>query len=241
MINLSNRYALITGASGCIGSSIALLLNKLNCHVIISGTNKDKLEELGKQMCGNYTIKICDLKDPQMCVKLVSDLNHLDIIVCNAGITNDSLAIRMKDEAFKENLQVNLVSNFILNREALKIMLKNRYGRVINISSIVAITGNHGQSNYAASKAALIAMTKSLALEVASKNITVNAVAPGFIKSPMTDKIHHVKKEEFLKKIPALRFGNAIDIAYSVAFLASEEASYITGQTIHVNGGMLMI
>ncbi len=241
MINLSGQKALITGASGGIGSAIAKLMHRLQAHVIISGSNVAKLEELGNQLQDNYTIKVCDISNSTNCNNLISELDNIDILVCNAGITLDMLAIKMTDEMFDQVINMNLKSSFILNREAIKKMLKNRYGRIINISSVVAVSGNAGQANYCASKAGLIGMTKSLATEVASKGITINTVAPGFIESPMTDKLNEAQKEALMQKIPLRIFGKPQDVANSVAFLASKEASYITGQTIHVNGGMLMV
>lgn len=241
MISLAGQKALITGASGGIGGAVAKLMHALQAHVIISGSNAAKLDELGNQLKDNYTIKICDISDSIACNSLISELDNLDILVCNAGITRDMLAIKMTDEMFDQVININLKSSFILNREAIKKMLKNRYGRIINISSVVAISGNPGQANYCASKAGLIGMTKSLATEIASKGITINAVAPGFIESPMTDKLNDSQKEVLMQKIPVKAFGMPQDIANVVAFLASKEASYITGQTIHVNGGMLMV
>jgi 3-oxoacyl-[acyl-carrier protein] reductase len=242
MIDFTNQTALITGASGGIGSAITMLMHKLGAHVIISGSNLAKLEELGAILKKNYTIKICDLADLTSCNKLIAELeSQLDILICNAGITQDSLAIKMTDEMFDKVIDINLKASFILNREAIKKMMKNRYGRIINISSIVGVTGNPGQANYCASKAGLIGMTKSLACEVASRGITINAVAPGFISSAMTDKLSEAQKDAMMQRIPVKAFGKAEDVANSVAFLASKEAAYVTGQTIHVNGGMLMV
>ena len=172
---------------------------------------------------------------------MVANLEQIDILVCNAGITNDMLAIRMSDEIFEQVININLKASFILNREAIKKMMKTRYGRIINIASVVAVSGNPGQANYCASKAGMIGMTKSLALEVASRGITVNAVAPGFIKSNMTDKLNETQKEAIMQKIPLKTLGNPEDVANVVAFLASDKASYITGQTIHVNGGLVLV
>lgn len=241
MIDLSNKKSLITGATGAIGSSITKLLHSLGSHVIISGTNVNKLEALGSELKENYTIAECNLTNSDECNNLVSSLEQIDILVCNAGITNDTLAIKMTDEMFNNVIDINLKANFILNREAIKKMIKQRYGRIINISSVVAISGNPGQANYCASKAGLIGMTKSLANEVASRGVTINAVAPGFIKSNMTDKLSDAQKEAITQKIPTRTLGEPDDVANIVAFLASDRASYITGQTIHVNGGMLMV
>ncbi|MGL4226489.1 MAG: SDR family NAD(P)-dependent oxidoreductase, partial [Rickettsia sp.] len=186
MIDLTGKTSLITGASGGIGGAIAKLLHKLGSHVIISGSNEEKLKALGNILKDNYTIEICNLANKEECSNLISKASKLDILVCNAGITSDTLAIRMKDEDFDKVIDINLKANFILNREAIKKMMQNRYGRIINISSIVGVSGNPGQANYCASKAGLIGMTKSLSYEVATRGITVNAVAPGFIKSDMT-------------------------------------------------------
>lgn len=241
MIDLTGKTSLITGASGGIGGAIARLLHKLRSHVIISGSNEEKLQSLGNALKDNYTIEICNLANKEECSNLISKASKLDILVCNAGITSDTLAIRMKDEDFDKVIDINLKANFILNREAIKKMMQDRYGRIINISSIVGISGNPGQANYCASKAGLIGMTKSLSYEVATRGITVNAVAPGFIKSDMTDKLNEKQREAIVQKIPLGTYGMPEDVANAVAFLASDQASYITGQTIHVNGGMLMV
>lgn len=241
MIDLTGKTALITGASGAIGSAITKLLHSLGSHVIISGSNEEKLKVLGNILKDNYTIKVCNLGNNEECSNLITNIDKLDILVCNAGITKDGLAIRMKDEDFDKVIDINLKANFILNREAIKKMMINKYGRIINISSVVGISGNPGQANYCASKAGLIGMTKSLAYEVAKRGITVNAVAPGFIKSDMTDKLNEEQKKAITQKIPQETYGTPEDIANAVAFLASDQASYITGQTMHVNGGMLMV
>lgn len=241
MIDLTGKTSLITGASVGIGVAIARLLHKLGSHVIISGSNEEKLKSLGNVLKDNYTIAVCNLADKEEFSNLISKAQKLDILVCNAGITSDTLAIRMKDEDFNKVIDINLKANFILNREAIKKMMQNRYGRIINISSIVGISGNPGQANYCASKAGLIGMTKSLSYEVATRGITVNAVAPGFIKSDMTDKLNEKQREAIVQKIPLGTYGMPEDVANAVAFLASDQASYITGQTIHVNGGMLMV
>ena len=241
MINLSDKISLVTGASGGLGSATSKLLHKLGCHVIISGTNVTKLEELGAEIGDNYTIKPCNLKDTEACTKLIEDLEHLDILVCNAGITKDMLAIKLSLESFQEVIDVNLTASFILNQSAIKKMMKARHGRIINISSIVGVMGNAGQANYCASKAGIIGMSKALALEVSTRGITVNCIAPGFIASNMTDVLTDTQKEIILQKIPMKRIGAPDDIAHAIAFLASDQASYITGQTLHINGGMLMI
>lgn len=241
MIDLTNKIALVTGASGAIGSAIAKLFHKRGAHVVISGSNREKLENLGSILQDNYTIVVCNLANSEECNNLIANLDKLDILVCNAGITKDMLAMRMKDEDFDKVIDINLKANFILNREGIKKMIRNDYGRIINIASVVGISGNPGQANYCASKAGLIGMTKSLAYETAGRKITVNAVAPGFIKSDMTDKLTNEQKEAILQKIPLKTYGMPEDVANAVAFLASPSASYITGQTLHVNGGMLMV
>lgn len=241
MTNLNGKTALITGASGSIGRAITKKLHGLGAHVFISGSNEEKLVELGKELENNYTIKPCNLSDIKAAEQLIADIEKLDILVCNAGINRDNLAIRMTDEDFSAVIDINLKTNFVLNREAIKKMMKNRYGRIINISSVVGVSGNPGQANYCASKAGLIGMSKSLAYEVASRGITVNAVAPGFITSNMTDALTDTQKEMIVQKIPAKVLGTPDDVANVVVFLASAESSYINGQTIHVNGGMLMV
>ncbi|MFU7502647.1 MAG: 3-oxoacyl-ACP reductase FabG [Candidatus Tisiphia sp.] len=241
MIDLTAKKSLITGASGTIGGSIAKLFHSLGSHVIISGSNQEQLQELANNLKDNYTIVPCNLANIDECTNLVASLEQIDILVCNAGITKDMLAIKMSNEMFDQVIDINLKASFILNREAIKKMMKTRYGRIINIASVVAVSGNPGQANYCASKAGLIGMTKSLAIEVASRGITINVVSPGFIKSNMTDKLNEAQKEAIMQKIPLRTFGEAEDVANVVAFLASDKASYITGQTIHVNGGMLMI
>lgn len=241
MIDLNGKTALVTGASGGIGGATAKLLHKLGAHVVISGTNQAKLEALGEELGGNFTIKVCNLSDKEACAKLVEDLEKLDILVCNAGITKDTLAIRMSTEDFESVIDVNLVASFIMNKAAISKMMKARYGRIINISSVVGVSGNPGQANYCASKAGLIGMSKSLAYEVATRGITINTVAPGFIASNMTDVLTDQQKEMIAAKIPMKNMGQPEDVANAIAFLASDAASYITGQTIHVNGGMLMV
>ncbi len=242
MNDLSGKVALITGASGGIGEACAKKLHQLGAHIIISGTNLEKLEILGKELQSRYSIRVCNLKDASDCAQMIEEIPHLDIIVCNAGITKDGLSMRMPIEAFQDVIEINLTANFILNQAAIKKMIKNKTaGRIINMSSIVGVSGNPGQANYCASKAGLIGMSKSLALEVASRGITVNVVAPGFIASNMTDTLTDAQKALITEKIPMKMIGKANDIANAVAFLASDDSSYITGQTIHVNGGMLMV
>ncbi|MGC0371407.1 MAG: hypothetical protein DGJ47_000096 [Rickettsiaceae bacterium] len=241
MIDLQGSAALITGASGSIGGAIAKQLHSFGAHVYISGSNLTKLKSLGKDLGSNYTIKQCNLSDEKECEAMMLSLEKIDILVCNAGVTKDNLALRMSSEDFDSVININLKSSFILNKLAIKKMMKARYGRIINISSVVGVSGNPGQSNYCASKAGLIGMSKSLALEVATRNITVNCIAPGFIKSNMTDALTDSQVEQIKSKIPSQKLGSPEDISSMVAYLASTKASYITGQTIHINGGMLMV
>lgn len=249
MFSLKGKNALITGATGGIGAAIAKTLHRQGAKLVLSGTKEEKLQRLIAEISGNggenITHLVCNLSDKLQVGELFDKAEELvgeiDILVCNAGITRDNLILRMKDEDFEEVIDVNLKSTFILNRNAVKKMIRRKYGRIINISSVVAIMGNPGQSNYVASKAGMIGMSKSIAIEVASRGITVNCVAPGFIESPMTDSLTEQQKAFTTAKIPMGRMGNAQDIANAVAFLSSREASYITGQTIGVNGGMLMV
>jgi 3-oxoacyl-[acyl-carrier protein] reductase len=245
MFELTGKTALVTGATGGIGSEIAKALAAQGAKLVLSSTREEKLKELANQIGGDVKYVACDLSDKAAVDALFDKAEELvgqiDIMVCNAGITRDNLILRMKDEDFDQVIDVNLKSTFILNRNAIKKMMRRKYGRIINITSIVGVTGNPGQSNYVASKAGMIGMTKSMAAEVASRNITLNCVAPGFIESPMTEVLTQAQKETILAKIPAGKMGVASDIAKGVAFLASEEASYITGQTLHINGGMLMV
>jgi len=241
MLNLSNKKALITGASGGIGKACAQTLHQLGAHVIISGTNLIKLEELGAELKDNYTIAQTNLRSKEECNNLINQFDDLDILICNAGVTKDSLALRMKDEDFEDLIAVNLTANFILMRGAIKGMMKKRAGRIITISSVVALSGSAGQVNYTASKGGLISMTKSFAREVASRGITVNSIAPGFIVSQMTDKLSEEQKNAILEHIPLKQFGTPQDVANVAAFLASDAARYITGSVLNVNGGMLMM
>ena len=239
MYDLSGKVALVTGASGGIGSEIARRLHNAGAHVILSGTNQEKLDSLGAEL-KESSVKVCDLSNHADCESLINDIENIDILVCNAGMTKDGLVIRMKIEDFEDVMNVNLTSSFILNKLAARKMMSARSGRIINISSIVAVTGNPGQVNYCASKAGMIGMAKSLALEIAGRGVTVNVVAPGFIKTNMTDKLNEKQVEHIMSKIPMGRMGMPGDIASAVLFLASDAASYITGQTIHINGGMYL-
>jgi len=245
MFSLNGKTALVTGASGGIGAAIARTLAVAGASVAISGTNIEKLNALKNELGENTVIVPADLSNAEAVGALIDtaekELGQLDILVNNAGLTRDTLAIRMKDEDWDVVLNVNLRAAFILARAALKGMMKRRTGRIISISSIVGTTGNPGQANYAASKAGLVGMSKALAAEVASRGVTVNCVAPGFIATNMTDALNDEQKNTINTKIPAGRMGTPDDIAAAVLFLASEESAYITGQTIHVNGGMVMI
>jgi len=245
MFSLSGKTALITGASGGIGAAIAKALYEAGAKIAISGTRVAALEELKAQIGEGVHVLPCNLSSAEEVEKLVpaaeAALGGLDILVNNAGITRDGLAMRMKDEDWQAVIDVNLTANFRLSRAAVKLMMKKRWGRIINVTSIVGVTGNPGQANYVASKAGLIGMTKSLAQELASRNVTANCIAPGFIASPMTDVLNDKQKEAILGRIPAGRMGGPADIAAAVVYLASDEAGYVTGQTLHVNGGMAMI
>lgn len=245
MFDLSGMKALVTGASGGIGAAIARALAERGAIVALSGTRLDALTDLASELGEKAVPLPCNLSDPSAVEALLplaaEKLGGLDILVNNAGITKDGLAMRMKDEDWQQVMQVNLEAAFRLSRAAMKPMMKARFGRIINITSIVGVTGNPGQANYAASKAGLIGMSKALAAEVASRNITVNCVAPGFITSPMTDALTAEQKSKLMEKIPATRLGEGVDVAAACVYLASREASYVTGQTLHVNGGMAMI
>jgi 3-oxoacyl-[acyl-carrier protein] reductase len=245
MFRLTGKNALITGATGGIGAAIAKTLIKQGAKLVLSSTKEEKLQELAAGLGNECKILPCNLSDAAQVDGLFDKaeelLGQIDILVCNAGITKDNLLLRMKNEDFDHVLDVNLKSTFILNRNAIKKMMRRKYGRIINIASVVGITGNPGQANYVASKAGMIGMSKSMAQEIATRGITVNCVAPGFIQSPMTDILTDAQREAILAKIPAGKMGEAADIGSAVAFLASEEASYITGHTLHVNGGMLMV
>lgn len=245
MFNLTGRTALVTGASGGIGGSIAKALADAGAKVALSGTRVEALEKAAAEIGGSPVILPCNLADPVATAALVGQaeeaLGGLDIIISNAGLTKDGLLMRMKDEDWETVLNVNLGAYFRLARAAMRGMMKRRHGRIIGITSVVGVTGNGGQTNYAASKAGMIGFTKSLAQEVASRNITVNCIAPGFIATPMTDVLKDDQKEALLKGIPAGRLGTGADIAAAALYLASDESAYVTGQTLHVNGGMAMI
>lgn len=246
MFNLTGKTALITGATGGIGAAIAKALHGAGATVAISGTRATVLEELKVSLGGERVHVVpCNLSDAADVEKLVpaaeAAMGSVDILVNNAGITKDGLAMRMKDEDWQAVIDVNLTAAFRLSRAAMRGMMKKRNGRIINITSVVGVTGNPGQANYVASKAGIIGLSKSLAQELASRNVTVNCVAPGFIATPMTDVLNDKQKEGILGRVPAGRLGTAEEIAAATLYLASDEAAYVTGQTIHVNGGMAMI
>jgi 3-oxoacyl-[acyl-carrier protein] reductase len=245
MFDLAGKKALVTGASGGIGGAIATALHRQGAIVGLSGTRREALEERAGELGERVHVLPCNLADRAAVEALVpaadAALGGLDILVNNAGMTRDGLFMRMKDEDWDEVIAVNLTAAFRLCRAAVKGMMRRRFGRIINITSVVGVTGNPGQGNYTAAKAGMIGMSKSLAAEVASRTVTVNCVAPGFITSPMTDALNDKQRETILANVPARRLGSGEDVAAAVVFLASAEAAYVTGQTIHVNGGMAMI
>ena len=245
MFDLTGKGALITGASGGIGGAIAQALHGAGASVAISGTRIEALEALAETLVERVHVLPCDLADAAAVAALAagaeSALGGLDILVNNAGLTRDTLMLRMKDEAWERVLAVNLTAAFRLSRAALRAMMKRRWGRIINITSIVGVTGNPGQANYAAAKAGLIGFTKSLAGEVATRGITANCIAPGFIDTAMTRGLDEAQRQRLLAAIPIARLGDPDDVAAAATYLASPEAAYVTGQTLHVNGGMAMI
>ncbi|MBY0431669.1 MAG: 3-oxoacyl-[acyl-carrier-protein] reductase [Rhodospirillales bacterium] len=245
MFDLSGKKALVTGASGGIGAAIARALHQRGAIVALSGTRREALDQLAAELGERTHVLTCNLSDPASVEALGKQaeaaLGGLDILVNNAGLTRDTLILRMKDEDWQNVLDVNLTAAFRLSRAAVKGMMKRRFGRIINITSVVGVTGNPGQVNYCASKAGMIGMSKALAAEVSSRNITVNCVAPGFIASAMTDALNDDQKGRILGAIPAGRMGTPEEIAAAVVYLASQESAYVTGQTLHVNGGMAMI
>jgi 3-oxoacyl-[acyl-carrier protein] reductase len=245
MFDLKGKGALVTGASGGIGKAIAKALHAQGATVAISGTNKEKLDALATELGDRVFVLPCDLRDRAAVAKLGEEaekaLGQVDILVNNAGITHDNLFMRMKDEEWDEVIAVNLTSVFVLIRTILRNMMRRRYGRIVNIASISGVLGNPGQPNYAASKAGLVGMTKSLAREVSARGITANCIAPGFISTPMTDALTQKQVDAIAAAIPAQKFGKPEDIAAAVVFLASDEAAYITGETMNINGGMVMV
>jgi len=246
MFDLTGKTALVTGATGGIGAEIAKTLHAQGAHVVLSGTREGVLQDLAGTLGGRASVAAANLSDSAAVDGLIEAAeaaagSPLDILVANAGITKDGLLMRMKDEDWETVLKVNLESYFRLSRAAMRGMMKRRFGRIIGITSVVGVMGNPGQANYAASKAGMIGFSKALAQEVATRGITVNCVAPGFIESPMTDALNEQQKTQILSTIPAARLGSGGDVAAACAYLASNEAGYVTGQTLHVNGGMAMI
>jgi 3-oxoacyl-[acyl-carrier protein] reductase len=246
MFDLTGKTALVTGATGGIGAAIARALHTQGAHVVLSGTREAVLQERAAELGERTSAVPANLSDPAAVDGLIEAAETaagapIDILVANAGITKDGLLLRMKDDDWSEVLKVNLESYFRLTRAAMRGMMKRRHGRIIGITSVVAVTGNGGQANYAASKAGMIGFSKALAQEVATRGITVNCVAPGFIESPMTDGLNEQQKAQILATIPTARLGAGADVAAACVYLASDEAAYVTGQTLHVNGGMAMI
>jgi 3-oxoacyl-[acyl-carrier protein] reductase len=244
MFDLSGRSALVTGASGGIGEAIARQLHAQGATLVLAGRRRDALAVLAEALGERVRVEVAELSNPQAAEQLIAAADAgggPDVLINNAGLTRDNLALRMKDEEWETVLEVNLTAVFRLTRAALRGMLRRRWGRIINVTSIVALTGNPGQANYAAAKAGMIGMTKSLAAEVASRGITVNCVAPGFIQTPMTAALSDDLRHRLLERVPVGRLGNPADVAAAVGYLASEEAAYVTGQTLHINGGMAMI
>jgi 3-oxoacyl-[acyl-carrier protein] reductase len=246
MFNLGGMSALVTGASGGLGSAIARALAAQGARLAVSGSNVEKLERFRGELGGDHVALPCNLSDGQAVDQLVPQAlealgGKLDILVNNAGVTRDNLLMRMKDEEFEEVIRINLEAAFRLMRAAAKPMMKARFGRIITLSSVVGVTGNPGQANYVASKAGLIGMTKSVAIELASRGITANCVAPGFMASAMTDALNEQQRSSILAAIPIGAMGSGEDIGAACVYLASREAGYVTGQTLHVNGGMAMI
>ena len=244
MNNLENKNIIVTGASGGIGNSIVKKLNKAGANILASGTRIEKLEELKKNF-ENIKILKFDISQSDKIAEFIENATNelggsLDGLVNNAGITKDNLAIRMSLEEWQKVININLTSTFLMSKFAIKKMLKNKSGKIVNITSVVGHTGNLGQANYTASKAAIVAMSKSLAIEYAKKNININCISPGFIKTAMTDKIDEKFREVIISKIPSARLGEPDDIANAVLFLSSDQSDYINGETIHVNGGMYM-
>ncbi len=244
MFDLTNKIALVTGSTGGIGRSIVKDFITSGAKVVAVGRNQEKLKELSNEFGDKVSTLICDFNDKSHVISLFEnaekEYGNIDILVCNAGITKDNLALRLKDEDWDDVIEMNLNSTFKLNRSAIKSMMKRRYGRIINISSVIGLSGNAGQANYAASKAGIIAMSKSLAKEVAARGITINCVAPGYIDTPMTQVLNDDIKNSIISHIPAKRIGVPKDVSSAVIFLASNESSYINGHTLSVNGGMLI-
>ncbi|HWV52256.1 3-oxoacyl-[acyl-carrier-protein] reductase [Pseudorhodoplanes sp.] len=245
MFDLTGKTALVTGATGGLGGAIARALHKQGATVAISGTRKEALDQLAADLKERVHVLPCDLSNKDQVEALVPQaeeaMSKLDILVANAGITRDNLFVQLRDEDWDTVINVNLTATFRLSRAAMKTMMRRRYGRIIGITSVVGVTGNPGQGNYTAAKAGMIGMMKSIAKEYARRGVTANCIAPGFIATPMTDKLNEKQREAILQMVPSGRLGTPDDIAGAVIYLASDEASYVTGQTLHVNGGMAMI
>lgn len=245
MFDLTGRTALVTGATGGIGGAVARALHGQGATVAISGTRREVLDQLAGELGARAHVLPCNLAESAEVEALVpaaeQAMGGLDILVANAGVTRDNLFVQLRDEDWDEVIKVNLTATFRLARAATKLMMRKRFGRIIAITSVVGVTGNPGQGNYTASKAGLIGMIKSVAAEYAKRNVTANCIAPGFIKTPMTDVLNEKQRESILAKVPAARLGTPEDIAGAVVYLSSNEAAYVTGQTIHINGGMAMI
>ena len=245
MFDLVGRAALVTGATGGIGGAIAKALHAQGAKVAISGTRREVLDALAQELGERVHVLPCNLADSAAVEALVpaaeAAMGQLDILLANAGITRDNLLVQLRDEDWDDVINVNLTATFRLARAAAKSMMRKRFGRIIAITSVVGVTGNPGQANYTASKAGLIGMIKSLGAEYAKRNVTANCIAPGFIKTPMTDALNEKQREAILARVPAARLGTPEDVAAAAVYLASNEAAYVTGQTIHVNGGMAMV
>lgn len=245
MFDLSGKTALVTGATGGLGGAIARALHAQGATVALSGTRREALDQLAAELAGRVHVLPCNLADKDDVEALVPKaeevLGQLDILIANAGITRDNLFVQLRDEDWEDVININLTATFRLARAAVRGMMRRRFGRIIGITSVVGVTGNPGQGNYTAAKAGMIGMMKSLAQEYAKRGVTANCVAPGFIATPMTDKLNEKQREAILGRVPAGRLGTPDDVAGAVVYLASAEASYMTGQTLHVNGGMAMI
>jgi len=245
MFDLTGKTALVTGATGGIGGAIARALHRQGATVAISGTRKEVLDQLAAELKERVHVLPCDLSNTEQVEALVPQaeeaMQKLDILVANAGITRDNLFVQLRDEDWDTVINVNLTATFRLSRAAMKTMMRRRFGRIIGITSVVGVTGNPGQGNYTAAKAGMIGMMKSIGKEYARRGVTANCVAPGFIATPMTDKLNEKQREAILQMVPSGRLGTPDDVAGAVVYLASDEASYVTGQTLHVNGGMAMI
>jgi 3-oxoacyl-[acyl-carrier protein] reductase len=245
MFDLTGKTALVTGATGGIGSAIVRAFHRRGATIALSGTRREMLDQLARELDDRVHVLPCNLANKDEVELLVPKseeaMGKLDILVANAGITKDNLLVQLRDEDWDQVIAVNLTATFCLVRAAVRGMMRRRFGRIIGISSVVGVTGNAGQSNYAASKAGIVGMIKSVAAEYAKRGITANAIAPGFIATAMTDKLNDRQREAILTRVPAGRLGAGADVAAAAVFLASDEASYVTGQTVHVNGGMAMI